>query len=116
MFTGSRPFDITHRGMINYLWELPFGRGRKFLNATDSMGARLLNGAVGGWNISGTTTLRGGQRVRGSVRRQLLRNWISIGQGRIPGRVSPTSEFPMPATLRPPGPGGIRRHDSPPPT
>ena len=79
---GIAPFDITHRGMINYLWELPFGKGRKFLNSTDTMGSKLANGVLGGWNISGTTTFRGGQPFAVLCGGSYCRNWISIGQGR----------------------------------
>jgi hypothetical protein len=79
---GIAPFDITHRGMVNYLWEIPFGKGRRFLTATDSIGAKLLNGAVGGWNVSGTTTMRGGQPFAILCGGNYCRNWISIGQGR----------------------------------
>ncbi len=79
---GLAPFDITHRGMINYLWELPFGQGRKFLNSTGTLGANLVKGVLGGWNVSGTTTFRGGQPFAVLCGGSYCRNWISIGQGR----------------------------------
>ena len=79
---GIAPFDVTHRGVANYLWELPFGRGRRFLNRNDTMADRLLNGVVGGWNISGTTVLRGGSPFPVVCGGSYCRNWISIGQGR----------------------------------
>ena len=79
---GLAPYDITHRGVINYLWELPFGRSRRFLNRNDTMADRLLNGVVGGWNISGTTVLRGGSPFPVVCGGSYCRNWISIGQGR----------------------------------
>lgn len=79
---GLAPFDITHRGIINYLWELPFGKGRKFFNSIDSAGAKLLNGVIGGWNVAGTSTFRGGQPFAVVCGGPYCRNWISIGQGR----------------------------------
>jgi len=79
---GLATWDITHRGMVNYLWELPFGKGRKFLNNTDTLANKLVNGALGGWNISGTTTLRGGTPFPVVCGGSYCRNWISIGQGR----------------------------------
>ncbi|HWB99194.1 MAG TPA: carboxypeptidase regulatory-like domain-containing protein [Bryobacteraceae bacterium] len=79
---GLAPFDITHRGMFNYLWELPFGKGRRFLNGTDTIANKVIGGALGGWNISGTTTFRGGSPFALVCGGSYCRNWISIGQGR----------------------------------
>ena len=51
---GNSDFDIRHRAVINYLYELPFGRGK----------ARLSEGFVGhaleGWQLSGITTIQTG--------------------------------------------------------
>lgn len=79
---GPATFDITHRGVINYLWELPFGKGRKFLSATDTAANKFVDAALGGWNVSGTTTLRGGQPFAILCGGSYCRNWISIGHGR----------------------------------
>jgi len=49
------PHDITHQVSINYLYELPFGEGRTFLNQ-----AGLLNGFMGGWSLSGVTVFHSG--------------------------------------------------------
>lgn len=40
--------DIRHRWVINWIWELPFGRGRRF-----APGSGLLDAFVGGWKLSG---------------------------------------------------------------
>jgi hypothetical protein len=79
---GVAPWDVTHRGIINYLWELPFGNGRKFMNQTDTLASKFVNGVVGGWNVAGTTTLRGGTPFAVTCGGSYCRNWISIGQGR----------------------------------
>src|SRR5262249_102718 len=51
---GNSDFDIRHRGVINYLYELPFGHGK----ARRSEG---FNGtALEGWQISGITTCQTG--------------------------------------------------------
>jgi hypothetical protein len=42
-------FDTTHQFNTNWVYELPFGRGRSFA-ATSS---RLVNGIIGGWQLSG---------------------------------------------------------------
>ncbi len=55
-------YDATHTvsGVITY--ELPIGRGRHFGSGMN----RLIDAAVGGWNISGTSILRTGFPVGGA--------------------------------------------------
>jgi hypothetical protein len=52
------PYDITHQVSISYLYELPFGEGRPFLN----QGA-WVNGLMGGWSLSGVTVFRSGTPI-----------------------------------------------------
>lgn len=47
----------THRVTINSVYQLPFGKGRYFLNSAN----RALNLAVGGWEISAIYSLYSGQ-------------------------------------------------------
>lgn len=49
-------FDIAHRFVVSYLWELPFGRGRRF--GGNWTGA--LNAILGGWQFNGITVLQSG--------------------------------------------------------
>jgi len=42
-------YDLTHQVNINGIWEMPFGKGRRFM--TDSPG--WANAFVGGWQLSG---------------------------------------------------------------
>lgn len=51
------PYDTTHVMMINYLYELPFGRGKHF----GSNWNRAVDSLLGGWQISGVTQLQTGQ-------------------------------------------------------
>ncbi len=51
-FRGSSDFDIRHNINANAVYELPFGKGQKFLGSATS----LVNQAIGGWSI--TTILR----------------------------------------------------------
>ena len=53
---GPLEFDIKRRFVTSYLYELPFGRGKRFLN-TSSRGLDLL---LGGWQLNGITTFQGG--------------------------------------------------------
>lgn len=52
------PNDVTHQFFFNYLYELPFGEGRAFLNQSG-----WLERMIGGWSLSGVTTLRTGTPV-----------------------------------------------------
>ena len=52
------PNDVTHQFSINYLYELPFGEGRAFLNQSN-----WLEHMIGGWSLSGVTSLRTGTPV-----------------------------------------------------
>ena len=47
----------THRVSMNWVYELPFGRGRSYLGSAN----RWANLAVGGWEISGIYSLYSGQ-------------------------------------------------------
>ncbi|HZU26288.1 MAG TPA: carboxypeptidase-like regulatory domain-containing protein [Bryobacteraceae bacterium] len=49
-------FDITHVMMINYLYDLPIGRGRRFGGNWN----RGVDALLGGWQISGITQLQTG--------------------------------------------------------
>ena len=49
-------YDITHRFVISYLYELPFGRNRRFASGASP----LVNAIIGGWQFNGITTLQSG--------------------------------------------------------
>ena len=49
--------DLRHRFVVSYLYELPIGKGKPFLN---SMG-RAADLVLGGWQVSGITTIRSGE-------------------------------------------------------
>lgn len=53
---GPAEFDIEHRFVASYVWELPFGRGRRFGNTWN----RALDIALGGWQLSGIHVLQSG--------------------------------------------------------
>jgi hypothetical protein len=54
---GPSGFDVRHRAVISYVYELPFGAGRRWMS--DSGGA--MRAIVGGWQLSGITTLTTGR-------------------------------------------------------
>ncbi len=53
---GLSPFDVRHLAVLNGLYELPFGRSRRFLRTN----GKLVGQLVSGWSVSGVTTLQGG--------------------------------------------------------
>jgi hypothetical protein len=61
---GNSDFDIRHRFVFSYLYELPVGHGKHFLN--DAHG--VLNQIVSGWQIGGITSISTG-------------NWFTILDG-----------------------------------
>jgi hypothetical protein len=60
-------FDITHVLQFNHVYELPFGRGKRFGQNWNS----VVNAALGGWQVSGIWTLNSGlplaPKVNGSI-------------------------------------------------
>ena len=47
--------DVAHRIAVNYQYELPFGKGRRYLNR-----GGLWNLALGGWELNGITSAQSG--------------------------------------------------------
>ena len=48
--------DYTHNSVISYVYDLPFGRGRRFVSGVNSAVDQL----IGGWQVNGITTFRSG--------------------------------------------------------
>jgi hypothetical protein len=92
---GNSDYDVRHIGVINYIWEMPFGRGKAFLS----------NGAVGrifeGWQLSGITTLETGHpfEVRSSIdsQRSGISDWADLTPGQSPYGVPSASCAQNPA-------------------
>jgi hypothetical protein len=53
---GPSPLDLRHNLVGSYIWELPVGRGRKFLASC----ARACQAVISGWQFNGIATLRSG--------------------------------------------------------
>ena len=54
---GNGDYDVRHRFVLSYVYDLPFGRGQKYLSGVSGAANRL----VGGWQVSGVTTFSTGQ-------------------------------------------------------
>jgi hypothetical protein len=53
---GPAEFDIKHRAVVSYVWEIPFGRGRAYFKDASKLGNLLF----GGWNVTGIHTFQSG--------------------------------------------------------
>jgi hypothetical protein len=51
---GLSAGDQTHRISSFYSYQLPFGRGRHWGGSPQGLGEKVLDGAIGGWELSGT--------------------------------------------------------------
>lgn len=78
-------FDTRHQFNANWIWELPFGRGRAL--AHDAHGA--LDAIIGGWQLSGLFRLTSGFPVNVSNGARWPTNWQLSGEGFL---VSPVSQ------------------------
>ncbi len=52
---GPAAFDIKHRAVFSYSYNLPLGKGRKFLN-----NGNVVDKLVGGWQVNGITSFQSG--------------------------------------------------------
>ena len=53
---GPSEFDVRHRFVASYIWELPFGRGRRWGNGWGP----AMDLAFGGWQVTGIHVLQSG--------------------------------------------------------
>ncbi|MGB7546295.1 MAG: carboxypeptidase-like regulatory domain-containing protein [Terracidiphilus sp.] len=53
---GPSDFDVDQRFVSSYIYQLPFGRGKKFAGGIN----RVADLAVGGWEVTGITTFQTG--------------------------------------------------------
>jgi Carboxypeptidase regulatory-like domain len=53
---GNTPFDRRHRFLASVYYELPFGKGKKFLNSVN----RATDAVLGGWVLSGIAVFQSG--------------------------------------------------------
>jgi hypothetical protein len=53
---GNTPYDRRHRFLASVFYELPFGKGKKFLNSVN----RATDAVLGGWVLSGVAVFQSG--------------------------------------------------------
>ena len=86
---GNSDFDIRQRFVVNYTWELPFGRGKAHLNSG------IAGRALEGWQLSGITSWQTGHPYDIFYNKDVEHTGIS-GRGTIIG--SPKIPAGSPAT------------------
>lgn len=78
--------DISQKLLMNYAFELPIGKGKRLLRSPQSFAAKVLEGAVGGWHVAGTSTFRTGVPLVIEIPRtapgKIGGNWWVINQGK----------------------------------
>ena len=83
---GASGFDVKHRYVQSWLYELPFGKGRRY------MSDGLLSNVVGGWELDGIATIQTGNPFSVS-----LANGVNNGATSWPNRIgSGVSSHPDP--------------------
>ena len=81
--------DVPQRLVMSYMWELPFGKGKRFL--PDGLASRV----VGNWQVSGITVFQSGipLRIAASDTTGLLDFALNVGRGnRLKDPVLPTDQ------------------------
>lgn len=53
---GKSDFNVDHRLVNSFVYELPFGRGRRYLSGA----SKVMDHIVGGWQVNGIVTFQGG--------------------------------------------------------
>jgi hypothetical protein len=91
---GVAGYEMPQTVLLNYSYELPFGRGRQFVSNGNSFGYKVLNQAIGGWNLAGVTTwnpkgtpvlvptVPGGQTAPGAALRESLAPGVKVVQSK----------------------------------
>ncbi len=82
------PQDVSQRLVVNYVLELPFGRSK---SAALAPAGRVLNALVGGWSLSGITTLETGRPLALTT---ATNNTNSFGGGSRPNNIGQSAKLP----------------------
>jgi hypothetical protein len=84
---GNSDNDIRHVAVINYIWEMPFGKGKAYANSG------VIGKVLEGWQLSGLTTLQSGHPFDVFTTTDMERTGLSgradlIGDPYAPGATS----------------------------
>jgi len=103
---GPANYDRTHTLTVGHVWELPFGRGRRFGGSS----SRVADLVLGGWDFSGVSTFESGLPFTPTVSQNLVfsdLNSVRADQIGNPGVPHPDANlwFNPNAFTHPPDPG-----------
>ena len=87
---GNASSDVRHRGVFTYIYELPFGQGRRFLNQSG-----VVDHVLGGWQLTGMLMKQSGLffdanwakknqylgTEQGEWRPNVVGDWVPANQG-----------------------------------
>jgi hypothetical protein len=91
---ANSSYDIRHTFTTNFVWALPFGPGRRYLQGGGFAGAVL-----GGWEMSGIWATRTGRMLTISMSRSSSQMLDGNSSGQRPNRVPGVSIIPDNQTL-----------------
>ncbi|MEW5976485.1 MAG: TonB-dependent receptor [Acidobacteriota bacterium] len=103
---GNSLTDVRHRYIANWLYELPFGKGKPFLSNSHA----VVNGILGDWQLGGVVTIQSGSpfTVSGGLGRPNRTCDGKLPRGeRGPDRWFDAGCFPLPAPVADPVAGGV---------
>ncbi|MBI4482457.1 MAG: TonB-dependent receptor [Acidobacteria bacterium] len=93
---GRADFDVRNSFILNYTYELPFGRGKRFGDGLTGAAAHI----VGGWQLNGIVTLADGSPFTAALSFNRARNsdvliLLNDGSGPRPNLVSGRNNDPV---------------------
>jgi hypothetical protein len=94
---GVSDFDTTHQFNTNWVYELPFGRGKRFAASSSA----LLNALVGGWQWSGLARWTSGFPTTIETFTSFPTNWYLPSTAILSGSKPKTGAFIDPRTGNP---------------
>lgn len=72
--------DVRHRLVFSYVWQLPVGKGNRFLNE-----GGVVNAVLGGWELTGILTLQTGFPLNIAANDYSNTGTLSMRPDRVPG-------------------------------
>ncbi len=85
---GRADFDQTHVVSTTWIYELPFGKGKKFLNS----GPGFLNTILGGWSIQGLNSYMSGEPFSVTSGAKTA-NYSSVSRAALTGSTQPSDSL-----------------------
>ena len=109
---GRSDFDVDHRLVGSFVYNLPFGRGEKFAGSAGG----VKNAVVGGWQVNGIVTLAAGLSDHhhgggsGGLNDTLRDQPGRPGRRPLPETGSESRRWFNTTAFAQPAPGGVRQH------